>query len=625
MPTPGAGREDRRERAVNIPAAFRQRDFFWDAAILASAAAALLLNVAGLFFGTTIIIPLLVIPVVIAANRYPRWGIIAAVCIGTLWFLSDLLITGSTSSGIAGALVLTGVMILIGWLVGRLTLRLREQEALYKGLFDHSESGSILIKDTGTSRTIETVNWKAAHLLHRKTRDLTGSPLAAIWNEEDEQDFISRVFDGDAVYATETTFLLPDTRTFSALVSAAPLPDNRAILTFIDITSRVRAELALKTANDKLNLLSRISADHLHFSVDQILETVDEAEARCADTGTYGYLDRIRTFAWNIAHHLFLTESYKDLGTTPPAWMSVQEVFASTNLTPGTSSVSIRIWTGRLEIYADRLFSDVLIHLVENSLRHAGSAKNITVTYRETPDGLDLSVRDDGCGIPAAKKDHIFEYDSGGQAGIGLFICRQIVEVTGMTLKEIGTPGRGVWFVIQVPSGKYRIEGTSPDAPSFALPQAPAGYIIRHNTGATVHELVSSEFTLADALWVDYHTTTGDPRTDRIFAAFHEGQVVSLARCRSHPDGYEVDAVFTPVSHRGHGFAQAAVWGLVDACGSDTLYMHSVRGLEKFYGSYGFFPVDETELPPTIRERFAWAQGQMEGANVTPMKRVPPP
>ena len=118
---------------------------------------------------------------------------------------------------------------------------------------------------------------------------------------------------------------------------------------------------------------------------------------------------------------------------------------------------------------------------------------------------------------------------------------------------------------------------------------------------------------------------TGDPRTDRIFAAFLDGQAVSVARCKWHPDGHEVDGVFTPVAHRGHGYANAAVWGLIEACGSDILYMHSVRNLEKFYGSYGFVPIDEKELPPTIRERYAWAQGEMEGANVLPMKRDPLP
>ncbi len=70
------------------------------------------------------------------------------------------------------------------------------------------------------------------------------------------------------------------TRSF-VLVSAALLPGDRAILTFFDVTSRVHAEHALKTANDKLSILSRFSGDHLHRSVDQIIETVDEADTRC--------------------------------------------------------------------------------------------------------------------------------------------------------------------------------------------------------------------------------------------------------------------------------------------------------------------------------------------------------
>jgi signal transduction histidine kinase len=616
----------RGERPVNLPSALQARDGFWDALILATTAAFLLLNVLGLLSGITSVIPhLLYIPVVIAAYRYPRWGVIIAGSIGAIYLLMAVLVSGSTATLVAEALVRTGVMIVIGWLVGTLTLRLREQEDLYQGLFDHSEGGSILVRDTGTSRVIEAINWKAADLLHRKIRDLRQASLTMIWDEDKEQDFFNRLSREGALYAAETSFLLPDNKPFAVLVSAAPLPKKRAIVNFVDITSRVRAEEALKTANNKLNLLSRISADHLHYTVDQILETADEADAHCKDTGIRGSLDRIRTLAWKIARQLFLTESYKDLGTSQPVWMSVREVFESTRLVPETGTVSIRIWTERLVVYADLLFSEVLIHLVENSLRHGGTTKNISITYHETMEGLDLSIRDDGKGIPAEKKEHIFEYDSGGQAGIGLFICRQVVEVTGMTLREIGTGGKGAWFVIHVPPGRYRIEGTDDEAPNLPLPSVPARHIIRHSTGVTVKELLSLEFPVADALWVDYHKTTGDPRTDRIFAAFLDGLAVSVARCRSHPDGYEVDGVFTPVTSRGHGYANAAVGGLIEACGSDILFMHSVRNLEKFYGSYGFVPIDEKELPASIQERFAWAQGEMEGANVLPMKRIPPP
>ncbi len=36
---------------------------------------------------------------------------------------------------------------------------------------------------------------------------------------------------------------------------------------------------------------------------------------------------------------------------------------------------------------------------------------------------------------------------------------------------------------------------------------------------------------------------------------------------------------------------------------------------------FGFVPVNENELPETIRDRYAWAMGEMEGADVSPMKR----
>ncbi len=612
---------------MNITTRFENRDLLWNAAILGTAAAALLANLTGLLFGISSGTPhLLYIPVVIAAYQYPRRGTIIAGCIGAIYLLLVILFAGGSQIILIEALLRTIVIIVIGGLIATLTIRLREQEDLYKGLFDHSEGGSILIANTGNKRTIEEINWKAAVLLRRKASDLKGTSITTVWKGEEEQEFFNRLSREGAVYATETRFSLPDENTFIVLVSAASLPGERAILTFFDITSRVHAEHALKMANDKLSILSHFSADHLHRSVDQIIETVDEADTHCKDTGIRTYIERIRTLAWNVARQLFLTESYKDLGTLPPVWMSVQRTLETARLPSDDGTVSIRCWTGRLEIYADPLFADVLTHLLENSLRHSGGRiKNIVVTYRETANGLDLSFSDDGAGIPKEKKQQIFEYDAGGSAGIGLFICRQIVEVTDMTIQETGIEGKGARFVIHVPFDGYRIEGASEEAPPLPVSSVPARHPAKHSTGVVVRELVASEFSLAETLWIDYHNTKGDAKTDRIFAAFYNGEAVSIARCKRHVDGFEVDGVFTPVSQRGHGYANAAVWGLVEACGEDTLYMHSVWDLTKFYGNFGFVPIDEKELPPTIRERFAWAGGEMEGANVRPMKRDPTP
>jgi len=136
-----------------------------------------------------------------------------------------------------------------------------------------------------------------------------------------------------------------------------------------------------------------------------------------------------------------------------------------------------------------------------------------------------------------------------------------------------------------------------------------------------VRELRKEEFTLAEEVWVHYHQQTADPATDRIFGVFVEGSLVSVARCRAHPDGLEVDGVFTPTEYRGRGYAKRTVDALVAACGNETLYMHSTLELVGFYGSFGFVSIPESDLPPTIRARFDFALGDMESANVQPMMR----
>jgi nucleotide-binding universal stress UspA family protein/GNAT superfamily N-acetyltransferase len=136
-------------------------------------------------------------------------------------------------------------------------------------------------------------------------------------------------------------------------------------------------------------------------------------------------------------------------------------------------------------------------------------------------------------------------------------------------------------------------------------------------------ELAEGEFPLAEEVWRDYHQQSADPETDRIFGLFVEDKLVSLARCRRHPDGAEVDGVFVLDDFRGRGYARDVVRRLVDACGDEPLYMHSTLELVPFYATFGFYPIDEEKLPPSIKARFAFALGEMEGSNVSPMMRDP--
>ncbi|MDD1662181.1 MAG: GNAT family N-acetyltransferase [Methanomicrobiales archaeon] len=134
-------------------------------------------------------------------------------------------------------------------------------------------------------------------------------------------------------------------------------------------------------------------------------------------------------------------------------------------------------------------------------------------------------------------------------------------------------------------------------------------------------ELKPDEFPIAEEIWLWYHKQKTDPSTDRIFATFADGVPAGVARCRRHPDGLEVDGVFVLEEFRNRGYARRIIDALIQACGKETLYMHSTLELVPFYHAFGFETIAEQELPKTIRERYSFAMGDLKMAQVQPMRR----
>jgi GNAT superfamily N-acetyltransferase len=141
----------------------------------------------------------------------------------------------------------------------------------------------------------------------------------------------------------------------------------------------------------------------------------------------------------------------------------------------------------------------------------------------------------------------------------------------------------------------------------------------------SVRELSPAELARAEQeLWTHYQQQTADQVNDRLFAAFAGTKLIGVARCSRHPDGLEVDAVYVLDEYRRHGFARSVMTLLIEECGrQETLYMHSKTELVDFYGSLGFYPMVEDELPKTIRDRFGFVMGNLKGIEVCPMKRDP--
>jgi nucleotide-binding universal stress UspA family protein len=136
-------------------------------------------------------------------------------------------------------------------------------------------------------------------------------------------------------------------------------------------------------------------------------------------------------------------------------------------------------------------------------------------------------------------------------------------------------------------------------------------------------ELRPEEFEIAEDIWQNYHSLKADRERDRIFGVFVEGRPVAVARGKRHPEGWEVDGVFTLGEFRGRGYARRVMYDLVETLKDEVLYMHSTLELVDFYRDFGFYPIEERELPASIRDRFSFAEGNLQGVNVCPMKRDP--
>jgi signal transduction histidine kinase len=229
-----------------------------------------------------------------------------------------------------------------------------------------------------------------------------------------------------------------------------------------DLNARLDASReAFLTANKKLNLLSGITRHDIRNQLTALLAYIELSRMIQQDPEMTATIDKEELVANNILRQIEFTKDYEDIGVKTPTWNNVAEEMRILLPQLKSAGIALEISTGDLEIYADPLLEKVFENLVDNSLRHGEHVRHITVSYRKNPDGLALIYRDDGVGVAAAEKEKIFDRGFGKNTGLGLFISREILSITGLSISECGTPGTGVQFEIGVPEGRYRFIGST--------------------------------------------------------------------------------------------------------------------------------------------------------------------
>jgi PAS domain S-box-containing protein len=230
---------------------------------------------------------------------------------------------------------------------------------------------------------------------------------------------------------------------------------NRIYAAARDITGRRNMENAIREASRKLNLLNSVTRHDVVNQLTVLQGYTEIAAMKNPDPVIADLLTRIDASSRVITRLIEFTRTYQELGIDTPAWYRIDQIVAKAGR---AEVVSLDTCNG-MEVFADPMLERVFSNLFDNAIRHGERVTMVTLRCEQDRDDLVIIVEDNGVGIPSEEKETIFIRGYGKNTGLGLFLAREILAITGISIRETGVPGEGARFVIRVPKGMYRSTG----------------------------------------------------------------------------------------------------------------------------------------------------------------------
>ena len=224
-----------------------------------------------------------------------------------------------------------------------------------------------------------------------------------------------------------------------------------------DITERKHAVDALHQANRKLSLLSSITR---HDIANQMIVLngylINFAETQ-ADPAQKKFFHKFADAVQRITDQIQFTRQYEEIGVNAPVWQDCRAVAdtAATAFLHGGIVIKNDLPEG-LEVFADPLMAKVFYNLIENAVRYGKTITTIRLFSKERQGDRVIVCEDDGVGVITEEKEMIFSRGFGKNTGFGLFLSREILSITGISISETGISGKGARFEITAPHGVYR-------------------------------------------------------------------------------------------------------------------------------------------------------------------------
>jgi PAS domain S-box-containing protein len=367
-------------------------------------------------------------------------------------------------------------------------MALRESEARFRQTFELAASGIAHIVEGRFTR----VNRSLCEILGRSEPELIGASVRELSHPEDRDlatPVLQRVFSGEAESARFEKRYLRGDGGVVWVEGAVALVKNEAgaplylIAVFDDVTERKQAEAALAEAHEELK---RSNAELEQFAyvashdlqeplrmVSSYTQLVQRRYGERLDGDAQEFMGFVIEGAARMKQLIEDLLAYSRVGTrgrefeAVPLEAPLQK--ALTNLRRAIEEASAAVtWDALPTVMADESqLAQLFQNLIGNALKfRAASVPRVHVSALEKDQEWEVMVADNGIGIEPQYYERIFmvfqrlhnktEYPG---TGIGLAICKKVVERHGGRLWVESAPGRGSTFRFTLPKGRGQHHG----------------------------------------------------------------------------------------------------------------------------------------------------------------------
>ncbi len=265
--------------------------------------------------------------------------------------------------------------------------------------------------------------------------------------------------------------------------NTVPLPDGGVLITYTDVTDKMRVENALREKNAALEAAEQLKLDflanvsyQLRTPLNAIMGFNEILEKQYFGPLNERQMEYTRDMKEASERLLGLINDILDLSTLEAGYMKLTR--GDTDIPGMLSSVSslVQGWAHKENILIalecpddigsivadERRLQQAIINLIRNAITFTPAGGNITLGAKRDKDSVIIYVADTGIGISKEDKARIFEpfqrahTGSGkktarGGAGLGLSLVRNIIALHGGTVSLESEPGKGTTVSLHLP------------------------------------------------------------------------------------------------------------------------------------------------------------------------------